>query len=82
MIFKILPGSSTFHGVDYNEKKLLKGTAELLHFDGFGHYQLGKQKLSAKQYKEYLTLYSDRNIRVWKPQFHAMLSCKGKEHSH
>ena len=36
MIATILPGSSNFHAVDYNERKVAKGVARLLEMKNFG----------------------------------------------
>ena len=36
MIATILPGSSNFHAVDYNERKVAKGVARLLEIKNFG----------------------------------------------
>ena len=36
MIATILPGSSNFHAVDYNERKVAKGVARLLEIQNFG----------------------------------------------
>ena len=36
MIATILPSSTTFHAVDYNERKVSEGFAELLEMNNFG----------------------------------------------
>ena len=36
MIATILPSSTTFHAVDYNERKVSEGVAELLEMKNFG----------------------------------------------
>ena len=36
MIATILPSSSNFHAVDYNERKVAQGKAELLEMTNFG----------------------------------------------
>ncbi len=71
--------ASSFHGVDYNERKLQKGQASLIHVQNFGHLQDGRTQFSREDLKKYLTFYSKRNTRIKSPQFHAILSCK--EHS-
>jgi hypothetical protein len=81
LIFKIFEPSKTFHGVDYSEKKQKKQDAKLIHFENFGHLQ-NKSAISKAEFREYLTLYSDRNKRVKLPQFHAMLSCKGDDYTY
>lgn len=82
MVFKIMASSATFHAVDYNDKKLGKGGAELVHLENFGHLQLGNNTISKVEIKKYLEDYSKRNRRVQSAQFHAMLSCKGTEMTH
>jgi hypothetical protein len=62
--------------VDYNERKQQKENAKLIHFENFGHLQ-NKTVISRAEYKEYFTLYSQRNKRVKLPQFHGVISCKG-----
>jgi hypothetical protein len=76
LIFKIFDPSETFHGVDYNERKQQREDAKLIHFENFGHLQ-NKSVISRAEFKEYFTLYSQRNKRVKLPQFHAVISCKG-----
>lgn len=82
MIFKILASSSTFHAVDYSEKKTKQATASLMHFDNFGPLQDGRTEISKSDFVLYLKKWSERNERIRNPQFHATLSCKGKELSH
>jgi hypothetical protein len=82
LVFKILKAGATFHGVDYNEKKLKQGTAKLIHFENFGHLHLGNEKISKEEVKKYFRQYAKRNSRVKKPQFHAILSCKGNSFTH
>jgi len=77
MVAKILSSSASFNGVAYNENKML--ASELLvaeNFDG-----LLSERASKEEYKEYLMLYAKTNDRVKKPQLHATISTKGKEHS-
>lgn len=77
-----MPASSTFHGVEYNEKKQKQGSAQMVHFENFGHLQDGRTSITKNEFKKYFESYSNRNTRTRKPQFHAMLSCKGKSSSH
>lgn len=79
MNFKILKASSTFHGVGYSEKKQKQGCASLLHFKNFGPLQDGRENISREEFEKYLKDYSGRNKRVTKPQFHAVMTCKGRE---
>ena len=82
MIFKIFTPGATFHAVDYNEKKHKQGAGDLVHFDNFGSMALGRTDISKKEFVEYLNKWSGRNKKIKQPQFHAVLSCKGKEINH
>ena len=82
LVFKIMKAAASFHGVVYNEKKQKQGTASLIHFENFGHLHLGNEKISKEEFKKYFELHSKRNERVKKPQFHAILSCKGNFYTH
>ncbi len=73
--------SASFFGVDYNERKEEQGVASMIYFENFGYLQECSQ-ISKKDFKEFLKQHSARNERVKKPQFHAMLSCKGKDYTH
>lgn len=80
MIATILPGSTNFHAVGYNERKVSKGVARLLEIQNFG--TLGTfGKATPDELVKYLTEYSSRNDRILKAQFHVALSCKGHEMS-
>lgn len=78
LVFKILPPSATFHGLDYNERKCIKGTARLLHHANFGLLQGESQAPSKKDMKSYMEMISSANKRIRNKQFHAIVSCKGK----
>jgi hypothetical protein len=78
LVFKIMKPASTFHGVDYNEKKQEKGLADKVYFENFGYLQ-DRDVVTKAEFKKYLEDYSARNGRVQKMQFHAILSCKGNE---
>ena len=80
MVFKILKSSARFHGIAYNEKKVAKQSAGHLYHENFGYLQ-DKENISKEDFQNYLIKYSSSNERVKKPQFHATLSAKGKEHS-
>lgn len=82
LVFKIMKAAASFHGIEYNEKKQKQGTASLIHFENFGHLHLGNEKISKDEFKKFLLQHSKRNERVKKPQFHAILSCKGNFHTH
>lgn len=80
MIATILPGSSNFHAVGYNERKVAKGAARLIEMRNFG--TLGTfGRPTADELTKYLMEYSSRNGRIRKAQFHVAVSCKGHEMS-
>ncbi|WP_089690346.1 relaxase/mobilization nuclease domain-containing protein [Chryseobacterium culicis] len=79
MIIKLMkPAGPNFPGVNYNEKKIDKGKGELMlmkNFPSFINESSGKEEV-----KSYLASVS-KNEKVRKPQFHAALSTKFREHS-
>lgn len=80
MIATILPGSSNFHAVGYNERKVSKGVARLIEILNFGSIgTFGKP--TPDELIKYLQEYSSSNERILKAQFHLAISCKGKEMS-
>lgn len=80
MIATILPGSSNFHAVGYNERKVSKGVARLLEIQNFG--ALGTfGKPTPDELVRYLQEYTSQNNRIRKAQFHVAISCKGHEKS-
>lgn len=80
MIATILPGSSNFHAVGYNERKVSKGVARLIEMQNFG--TLGAfDKPTPEELVGYLQEYTSRNNRIQKAQFHVAISCKGHEMS-
>lgn len=80
MIATILPGSSNFHAVGYNEHKVSKGVARLIEIQNFG--SLGTfHKPTPSELVGYLQKYSSQNSRIRKPQFHVAISCKGHDMS-
>jgi len=81
LVFKIFAPAGSFHGVDYNEKKQRQGSADLVYFENFGHYQDGRTEISKGEFVQYFEKWSARNSRVKNPQFHAMLSCKEREYT-
>ena len=66
MIATILPSSSNFHAVAYNEKKVALGVARLLEMSNFGHVGVLSQP-TPKELQDYLIAYSSRNSRIKKP---------------
>ncbi|WP_316786583.1 relaxase/mobilization nuclease domain-containing protein [Pedobacter frigiditerrae] len=80
MIVKILPPSATFKGVNYNTNKIEKDKGELMKVDNFGVLQ-AFEHLRPQDYINYLEARSKTSARIKYPQFHAVISCKGKSHS-
>ena len=80
MIATILPSSSNFHAVEYNEMKVSKGKAELIEMSNFGYIgMLGSY--TPEDLTNYLVSYSSSNNRIKNAQFHLAISCKGNEYS-
>ena len=80
MIATILPSSTTFHAVDYNERKVSEGVAELLEMKGF---DLIDQNYTPEELKQAFIDYTYQyNDRIQKPQFHLAISCRGNEYTH
>lgn len=80
MIIHILPAAPGFPAVSYNTNKIDRNKGELMKVSGFGALQ-GLQELKPEDYKIHLRMIAANNQRVKKPQFHAVLSTKGKEHN-
>jgi len=80
MIVKILSSSATFAGVRYNHEKMQSGKGELLKVRNFGSL-MGLAKIGPQDYINYLKAVSAVNKRVTKPQFHAVISAKGRTQS-
>ena len=73
MIATILPGSTNFHAVGYNEHKVSKGVARLIEIQNFG--SLGTfHKPIPSELVSYLQKYSSQNSRIRKPQFPIFIS--------
>ena len=67
MIATILPGSSNFHAVGYNERKVAKGVARMLEMQNFG--TLGTfGKPTPEELVTYFQEYTSRNTRIQKAQ--------------
>ena len=80
MIATILPSSTNFHAVDYNEMKVAMGKAELVEMSNFGYIEeMGSH--TPEDLTNYLLAYSSSNQRIKKAQFHLAVSCKGNEYS-
>jgi Relaxase/Mobilisation nuclease domain len=79
MIVKILPAKPTFSGVCYNTNKIDRNKGELMKVANFGPLQ-GLGKLRPQDYVNYLKMVSALNKNISKPQFHAVISAKGKSY--
>jgi hypothetical protein len=79
MIVKILNKSAAFKGVSYNTSKVEKDKGELMKVQNFGALQ-GLDYLRPQDYINYLEAQSARSTRTKFPQFHAVISAKGKSH--
>ena len=70
MIATILPGSSNFHAVDYNERKVAKGVARLLEMKNFG--ALGEiRKPTPEEMAQFLMV---ENIKSLDPLLYSQLT--------
>lgn len=79
MIVKILGSSSSnFHGVQYNDKKVEKGSGELMQMKNFPSFI--NENSCQEEVRNYLKSIS-KNEKVKKPQFHAVISTKFQEHN-
>ncbi|WP_317047024.1 relaxase/mobilization nuclease domain-containing protein [Chryseobacterium sp. MYb7] len=72
------PAGSGFPGVQYNDKKVEKGSGELMLMKNFP--SIVNENSSQQEVREYLRSVSN-NERVKKPQFHAVISTKFREHT-
>jgi hypothetical protein len=77
MVIRILSSAASFQGVSYNTDKVDKNKGELMKVANFGPLQ-GLDKLRPEDYKNYLKMLSAQNKRVSQPQFHAVISAKGR----
>ena len=80
MIATILPSSANFHAVEYNERKVAQGRAELLEMANFGYVAQG-DTYTWEDLTSYLLEYSSANERIKYPQFHLAISCRGSEYT-
>jgi hypothetical protein len=80
MIIKILSKSATFSGIRYNTDKMDAGKGELVAARNF-HALEGLENLRPQDYINYLETLSAQSSRIRYPQFHAVLSCKGREYA-
>ena len=80
MIATILPSSANFHAVEYNERKVAQGRAELLEMTNFGYIDIG-DAYTWEDLTSFLLDYSSKNGRIKYPQFHLAISCRGNEYT-
>lgn len=80
MIITILPSSSNFHAITYNEKKVEQGLAYLLESKNIKGIR--PEAFTAEKLRRYFEDYSSRNTRIKNAQFHVAVSCKGTEYTH
>ena len=79
MVVKILgSASSSFHGVQYNDKKVEKGTGELMMMKNFPSFI--NENSNQQEVRDYFKSIS-KSEKIKKPQFHAVISTKFQEHS-
>lgn len=71
--------SKHFGGVRYNTNKMDKGKGELMALRNFGAIQ-NDTTIRPDEVKQYLLSVARLNPRKEKKQFHAVISCKGKEY--
>lgn len=79
MTVKILSSSKTFNGVRYNTNKMETAKGELMRIENFGMLE-GLANLRPEDYINYLKMISAQNKAISSPQFHAVISCKNREH--
>ncbi|SDP46546.1 Relaxase/Mobilisation nuclease domain-containing protein [Mucilaginibacter sp. OK268] len=77
MIVKIFDPIATFGGVSYNTRKIDRNKGELMKTANFGPLQAFGH-LKPRDYINYLSALSALNKNVKLPQFHAVISAKGK----
>jgi Relaxase/Mobilisation nuclease domain len=77
MIVHIFQATKSFGGVSYNTNKIDRNKGELMRVANFGPLQ-GLGKLRPQDYVNYLEMITGLNKNVKKPQFHAVISAKGK----
>ena len=80
MIITILPSSTNFHAVAYNEMKVEKGVATLLEAQNI--LGLRPEAFTTEKLRQFFIDYSSRNTHIQNAQFHVAVSCKGTEYTH
>jgi len=77
MIVKILRKSKTFNAVRYNTRKVAQEKGILVKASGFDALN-GLSRILPEDYTNYFKALAARNGRVIFPQFHAVISAKGR----
>ncbi len=80
MIVKILSSSAKFSGVVYNTNKIDRNKGSLMRVANFDSLE-ALSRLRPQDYINYLQMVASQNTRIKKPQFHAVLSAKGRNYS-
>ena len=78
MIVKIFKAATSFTGVNYNERKNENGRSELLAAENFA---INSRNPKKEDYIAYMEAVCNTNKNVRNKQFHATISCKGREYS-
>jgi hypothetical protein len=79
MILKIFRPTAVFGGVKYNTRKIDSNKGELMKSANFGPL-MAFGDLRPQDYINYLTALASTNKNVELPQFHAVISAKGKNY--
>lgn len=80
MIAKILRNSKSFQAIGYNERKVEKNMADFVEAYNFGYLDMLDRKRTV-DYERYFRQWGEKNSNVKNKQFHAAISCKGREYS-
>lgn len=78
MVVVVLKPATSFAGIDYNERKNEEGKSELLVAENFA---MNPDNLKKSDYIAYMESVCRTNPAVKAKQFHAVISCKGREYS-
>lgn len=78
MVVVVLKAATSFAGIGYNERKNEEGKSELLVAENFA---MNPDNLKKSDYIAYMESVCRTNPAVKAKQFHAVISCKGREYS-
>ncbi len=76
---KILGSTSSFNAISYSTNKMESYKGELMQTNNLGHLN-DREMIKPSEMKSYFQIYSSRNTLVKDKQFHAVMSCKGREY--